>query len=77
MPDSGQRPPSRKGRRAYTPSPITCSIGLVLHADDRVALRRRIHRAYTRVREGNFALEGLLEFDLPTGPDYPRNHLWR
>lgn len=29
-----------------------------------LALNRRIHRAYARVREGNFALEGLLGFDL-------------
>lgn len=29
-----------------------------------LALNRHIHRAYNRVREGNFALEGLLGFDL-------------
>lgn len=29
-----------------------------------LALNRRIHRAYARVREGNFALEGLMGFDL-------------
>ena len=29
-----------------------------------LALNRRIHRAYARVREGNFALEGLLGFDM-------------
>lgn len=29
-----------------------------------LALNRKIHRAYARVREGNFALEGLLGFDL-------------
>ena len=29
-----------------------------------LALNRRVHRAYNRVREGNFALEGLLGFDL-------------
>jgi D-lactate dehydrogenase len=29
-----------------------------------LALNRRIHRAYNRVREGNFALHGLLGFDL-------------
>ncbi|MFC0408723.1 2-hydroxyacid dehydrogenase [Roseomonas elaeocarpi] len=29
-----------------------------------LALNRRIHRAHNRVREGNFALEGLLGFDL-------------
>jgi len=29
-----------------------------------MALNRRIHRAYARVREGNFSLEGLLGFDM-------------
>lgn len=29
-----------------------------------LALNRRIHKAYGRVREGNFALQGLLGFDL-------------
>jgi D-lactate dehydrogenase len=29
-----------------------------------LALNRKTHRAYARVREGNFALEGLLGFDL-------------
>lgn len=29
-----------------------------------LALDRKIHRAYNRVREGNFSLEGLLGFDL-------------
>lgn len=29
-----------------------------------LALNRKIHRAYNRVREGNFSLEGLLGFDL-------------
>lgn len=29
-----------------------------------LALDRKIHRAYARVREGNFSLEGLLGFDL-------------
>jgi D-lactate dehydrogenase len=29
-----------------------------------LAVERRLHRAYNRVREGNFALEGLLGFDL-------------
>jgi D-lactate dehydrogenase len=29
-----------------------------------LALNRHIHRAYNRVREGNFALDGLLGFDL-------------
>ncbi len=34
------------------------TIGLIL------ALNRQIHRAYNRVRDGNFALEGLLGFDI-------------
>jgi D-lactate dehydrogenase len=34
------------------------TIGLIL------ALDRKIHRAYARVREGNFSLDGLLGFDL-------------
>ncbi len=29
-----------------------------------LALNRKVHRAYARVREGNFALDGLLGFDL-------------
>lgn len=29
-----------------------------------LALNRKIHRAYNRVREGNFALDGLLGFDI-------------
>jgi D-lactate dehydrogenase len=29
-----------------------------------LALNRKIHRAYARVREGNFALDGLMGFDL-------------
>ena len=29
-----------------------------------LALNRRVHRAFNRVREGNFALEGLLGFDV-------------
>ena len=29
-----------------------------------LTLNRKIHRAYTRVREGNFSLEGLVGFDL-------------
>lgn len=29
-----------------------------------LALNRHIHKAYTRVRDGNFALEGLMGFDL-------------
>lgn len=34
------------------------TVGLIL------ALDRKLHRAYNRVREGNFALDGLLGFDL-------------
>lgn len=34
------------------------TVGLIL------SLNRKIHRAYDRVRDGNFALEGLLGFDL-------------
>ena len=30
----------------------------------RAALNRRIHRAYNRVRDGNFSIDGLLGFDL-------------
>ena len=33
-------------------------VGLIL------ALNRQIHRAYNRVREGNFSLSGMLGFDL-------------
>jgi D-lactate dehydrogenase len=29
-----------------------------------MALNRRVHRAYNRVREGNFAIDGLLGFDM-------------
>jgi D-lactate dehydrogenase len=34
------------------------TVGLIL------ALNRKLHRAYNRVREGNFALDGLLGFDV-------------
>jgi D-lactate dehydrogenase len=44
---------------AYSPYAVAeHTIGMIL------ALNRKIHRAYNRVREGNFALEGLLGFDL-------------
>lgn len=44
---------------AYSPHAVAeHTIGLIL------ALNRKIHRAYARVREGNFALGGLLGFDL-------------
>lgn len=44
---------------AYSPYAVAeHTIALML------ALNRKIYRAYSRVREGNFALEGLLGFDL-------------
>ncbi|KAM3092864.1 2-hydroxyacid dehydrogenase [Phormidesmis sp. 146-12] len=44
---------------AYSPHAVAeHTIGLML------TLNRKIHRAYNRVREGNFSLEGLLGFDL-------------
>lgn len=44
---------------AYSPHAVAeHTIGLLL------AVNRKIHRAYNRTREGNFALEGLLGFDL-------------
>lgn len=44
---------------AYSPHAVAeHAAGLVL------TLNRKLHRAYARVREGNFALEGLLGFDL-------------
>uniref|UniRef100_UPI00135C726C 2-hydroxyacid dehydrogenase n=1 Tax=Chelativorans xinjiangense TaxID=2681485 RepID=UPI00135C726C len=44
---------------AYSPHAVAeHTVALIL------ALNRKIHRAYNRVREGNFALEGLLGFDL-------------
>jgi D-lactate dehydrogenase len=44
---------------AYSPYAVAeHTVGLIL------ALNRKIHRAYNRIREGNFALEGLLGFDL-------------
>lgn len=44
---------------AYSPHAVAeHTLALVL------ALNRRIHRAYNRVREGNFALDGLMGFDL-------------
>jgi D-lactate dehydrogenase len=44
---------------AYSPYAIAeHTVGLIL------ALNRKLHRAYNRVREGNFALDGLLGFDL-------------
>ncbi len=44
---------------AYSPHAVAeHTIALML------TLNRKIHRAYNRVREGNFALEGLLGFDI-------------
>ncbi|MCC6509443.1 MAG: 2-hydroxyacid dehydrogenase [Pirellulaceae bacterium] len=44
---------------AYSPYAVAeFAVGLIL------TLNRKIHRAYNRVREGNFSLEGLLGFDL-------------
>lgn len=44
---------------AYSPHAVAeHTVGLVL------ALNRKIHRAYNRVRDGNFALHGLVGFDL-------------
>jgi D-lactate dehydrogenase len=44
---------------AYSPFAVAeHAIGLIL------TLNRKIHKAYNRVREGNFALDGLLGFDL-------------
>jgi D-lactate dehydrogenase len=44
---------------AYSPHAVAeHTIGMML------ALNRKYHKAYNRVREGNFALEGLLGFDM-------------
>lgn len=44
---------------AYSPYAVAeHTVGMML------ALNRSLHRAYNRVREGNFALDGLLGFDL-------------
>jgi D-lactate dehydrogenase len=44
---------------AYSPYAVAeHTVGMML------ALNRKLHRAYNRVREGNFSLEGLLGFDL-------------
>jgi len=43
----------------YSPSAVAeHTIGLIL------SLNRKIHRAYNRIKEGNFSLDGLLGFDL-------------
>lgn len=44
---------------AYSPASVAeHAVALIL------SLNRKLHRAYARVREGNFALDGLLGFDL-------------
>lgn len=44
---------------AYSPYAVAeHTVGLIL------TLNRKLHRAYNRIREGNFSLEGLLGFDL-------------
>lgn len=44
---------------AYSPFAVAeYTVGLIL------ALNRKVHRAFNRVREGNFSLDGLLGFDL-------------
>jgi D-lactate dehydrogenase len=44
---------------AYSPNAVAeHTLALIL------ALNRRIHRAYNRVRDGNFALDGLVGFDM-------------
>ncbi len=44
---------------AYSPYAVAeHAVGLML------ALNRKLHKAYNRVREGNFALDGLLGFDM-------------
>ncbi len=44
---------------AYSPYAVAeHAVGLIL------ALNRRYHRAYNRIREGNFSLDGLLGFDI-------------
>lgn len=46
---------------AYSPNAVAeFTVGMIL------ALDRKYHRAHSRVREGNFSLEGLLGFDLHT-----------
>ncbi|PZQ55542.1 MAG: hydroxyacid dehydrogenase [Novosphingobium pentaromativorans] len=44
---------------AYSPDAIAEHAAALI-----LTLNRKIHKAYARVREGNFALEGLLGFDL-------------
>src|SRR3546814_14291989 len=44
---------------AYSPNAVAEHTAALI-----LTLNRKIHRAYARVREGNFALDGLLGFDL-------------
>ncbi|NYH96679.1 2-hydroxyacid dehydrogenase [Novosphingobium marinum] len=44
---------------AYSPDAVAEHTAALI-----LSLNRKIHKAYARVREGNFALEGLLGFDL-------------
>jgi D-lactate dehydrogenase len=44
---------------AYSPHGVAEHAAALL-----MTLNRRVHRAYTRVRDGNFSLEGLLGFDM-------------
>jgi len=44
---------------AYSPHGVAEHAAALL-----LALNRRVHRAYNRVRDGNFALDGLMGFDL-------------
>lgn len=44
---------------AYSPQAVAEHTAALI-----LSLNRKIHKAYARVREGNFALEGLLGFDL-------------
>jgi D-lactate dehydrogenase len=44
---------------AYSPQAVAEHAAALI-----LSLNRKIHRAYARVREGNFALDGLLGFDL-------------
>ena len=64
---TGERSTSRQS--PALPRPCRRGIALAVQRIKSVvalllALNRKIHRAYNRVREGNFALEGLLGFDL-------------
>ena len=48
---------------AYSPYAVAeHTVGLIL------CLNRRLNRAYSRVREGNFSLEGLMGFDMHSTP---------